>query len=146
MWLWWSRRFPLGVKKKQKYSDFWTEAFGNQSRKTSSVDLKRAFLLPGDALGFCRRDFETFWNLSGFVSACWERSRLPGQGGRALLSGTALLAQPALECPLRKSGARGAWGDRTEALIDHSTNKTYMQNPIIVGQNKSKVVLPKLPG
>lgn len=140
MWLWWSRRFPLGGEKKEKYSDFWTEAFGNQSRKASSVDLKRAFPLPGDALGFCRHDFETFWNLSGFVSACWERSRLLGQGGRAVLSGTALCAQPALlgslaapERPLRKSGARGTWGDKTEALIDHCMNKTCMRNPIIMG-------------
>lgn len=79
---------PWG-KKREKYSDFWTEAFGNQSRKASSVDLKRAFPLPGDALGFCCRDFETLWNLSGFVSACWERSRLPGQGGELCF-----LAQP----------------------------------------------------
>lgn len=81
---------PWG-KEKEKYSDFWTEAFGNQRRKASSVDLKRAFPLPGDALGFCCCDFETFWNLSGFVSACWERSWLPGQGGRALLSGTVFM-------------------------------------------------------
>lgn len=121
--------------------NFWTEAFGNQSRKASSINLKRAFPLPGDALGFCRRDFETFWNLSGFVSACWERSQLPGQGGRSLLSDTALRSQPALSFgslaararPLWGCGAEGTREEETEALIDHSMNKTCTQRPKIVG-------------
>lgn len=112
----------------RKNKGFGLKHLGIKGEKASSVDLKSAFLLPGDVLGFCRHDFETFWNLLGFVSACWERSQLPGQGGRALLSDTALRSLSfgslaAQAHPPRRCGAEVTQDDEIEALIDlHELN------------------------